>query len=158
MPPRNAQGDSGMPCPQQPVSRRAFLQYLLKSRAFALLGAALYPVARYLYPPRGVETSVSSVTAAKAGELAVNSAKIFRFGNKPGILVRTPQDQLKAFSAVCTHLNCTVQYKNEDSLIWCACHNGKYDLNGQVISGPPPRPLESYQVNVRGDDIIVSKA
>jgi len=139
------------------MTRRNFLQALLKGGALALLGAAFYPVVRYLSPPKGTEASVSSVVAAKAGELAANAAKIFRFGNRPGILINTPQSELKAFSAVCTHLNCTVQYDSSDSIIWCACHNGKYDLNGQVISGPPPRPLEAFQVNVRGDDIIVSK-
>jgi len=123
----------------------------------ALLGAALYPVARYLYPPRGMEASVSSAVAAKVGELATNTAKIFRFGNRPGILVNTPRGELRAFSAVCTHLHCTVQYDQDDSLIWCACHNGKFDLNGQVISGPPPRPLEAYQVNISGEQIVVSK-
>ena len=144
-------------CPGQRVSRWVFLQGLLKGGVLALFGAAVYPIARYLYPPRGGEPSVSSAVAAKAGELAVNTAKIFRFGNRPGMLIHTPQGQLKAFSAVCTHLNCTVQYDDEASVIWCACHNGKYDLNGQVISGPPPRPLEAYQVNVRGDEVVVSK-
>ena len=145
-------------CPAQPISRRAFLQSLLQGGVLALLGAALYPIARYLSPPRGAESSVSSVVAAKAGELLSNTAKIFRFGNRPGLLINTPQGELKAFSAVCTHLNCTVQYDDAASVIWCACHNGKFDLNGQVISGPPPRPLEAYQVNVRGDDVVVSKA
>jgi len=99
-----------------------------------------------------------SVVAAKVGELGTNAAKIFRFGNRPGILVHTPFGELKAFSAVCTHLNCTVQYDEGASVIWCACHNGKFDLNGQVISGSPPRALDAYQVNVRGDDIVVSKS
>ena len=144
-------------CPGQRVSRRAFLQGLLKGGVLALFGATVYPIVRYLAPPSGGESSVSSVVAAKAGELAANTAKIFRFGNRPGMLINTPQGQLKAFSAVCTHLNCTVQYDDEASVIWCACHNGKYDLNGQVISGPPPRPLEAYQVNVRGDEVVVSK-
>ena len=144
-------------CPEARVSRRQFLQWLLRSGSAALLGAALYPIARYLWPPRGTEASVSSVVAAKVGDVATNAAKIFRFGNRPGILVHTPQGDLKAFSAVCTHLNCTVQYDDQASVIWCACHNGKFDLNGQVISGPPPRPLEAYQVNVRGDEIVVSK-
>ena len=144
-------------CPRQVLSRRAFLQCLLKGGFLALLGAAFYPIVRYLYPPAGSESSVSSVMAAKVGDLAANAAKIFRFGNRPGILINTPQGELKAFSAVCTHLNCTVQYDRESSIIWCACHNGKFDLNGQVISGPPPRPLEPYQVNVRGEEIVVSK-
>src|SRR3989338_3200569 len=145
-------------CPRQRISRREFLRYLLKSGGLAFLGAAVYPIARYLYPPRGVESSVSTVVAGTVGELAVNTAKIFRFGSRPGLLINTPQGELKAFSAVCTHLNCTVQYDPQVSVIWCACHNGKFALNGRVISGPPPRPLEPYQVNVRGDDIVVSKA
>ena len=55
-------------------------------------------------------------------------------------------------------LNAPVQYHQHDEVIWCPCHNGKFDLNGQVISGPPPRPLESYQVNLRGEEIVVSKS
>ncbi len=43
-------------------------------------------------------------------------------------------------------------------MIWCACHNGRYDLTGKNVSGPPPRPLEEFHVNVRGDEIIVSRA
>ena len=144
-------------CPRALMSRRAFLQNLLKGGVLALVGSALYPILRYLYPPRGAEASVTNAVAAKAGELAENTAKIFRFGNRPGLLIHAPGGEIKAFSAVCTHLNCTVQYDSESSIITCACHNGKFDLNGQVISGPPPRPLESYQVNVRGDEILVSK-
>ena len=147
-----------MMCPGQPVTRRAFLHRLLNGGALALLGAALYPIARYLIPPRTSESDVSSAVAATVGEVASNTAKIFRFGNRPGILVHTPQGQLKAFSAICTHLGCTVQYDTGAGVIWCACHNGKFDLNGQVISGPPPKPLEPYQVNVQGAEIIVSKS
>ena len=147
-----------MMCPRALMSRRNFLRFVLKGGILALGAATLYPLLRYLYPPERAESSVSSVAAAKVGELATNTAKIFRFGNRPGILVNTPYGDLRAFSAVCTHLNCTVQYDRDDSIIWCACHNGKYDLNGQVISGPPPRPLEAYHVNIRGDEVIVSKS
>jgi Rieske Fe-S protein len=90
-------------------------------------------------------------------ELKPNSGKIFQFGTKPGILVKTAAGDVRAFSATCTHLDCTVQYREDTQQIWCACHNGHYDLNGKNIGGPPPRPLEQYVVNLRGDEIVVSK-
>ena len=104
-----------------------------------------------------MEEAATSASAAKVGELAPNSGKIFRFGQKPARLINTPKGELKAFSAVCTHLNCTVQYEKDSSIIWCACHNGKFDLNGRVISGPPPRALEEYSVSVRGEEVIVAR-
>jgi len=105
------------------------------------------------------EAPTRSVTLAiKAADVKANSGQIFRFGSQPGILIRTPGGELKAFSAICTHLACTVEYRPDLSEIWCACHNGHYDLNGKNIAGPPPRPLEEYTVNLRGGQIVVSKA
>jgi Rieske Fe-S protein len=100
--------------------------------------------------------SVSSVLAGKITDLQPNQGKIFRFGDKPAILVRTPEGEFRAFIAVCTHLECTVQYREDMKLIWCACHNGRYNLNGINIAGPPPRPLIPLSVNVSGNDIHVS--
>ena len=118
----------------------------------------LYPVTRYIIPPEAGESSASSVSLPFGpDEIARNSAKPFRFGNVPGILVRTESGELRAFSAVCTHLQCTVQYREDISHIWCACHNGHFDLTGRNIQGPPPRPLDAFEVNVRGDEIVVSK-
>ena len=65
--------------------------------------------------------------------------------------------ELRAFSAVCTHLDCTVQYKADTSQIWCACHNGFYDMTGKNVAGPPPKPLETYSARILGDKVIVSK-
>jgi Rieske Fe-S protein len=89
--------------------------------------------------------------------LKPNASLIFKFGTRPGILVRTPEGELRAFSAICTHLNCTVQYREDLGHIWCACHGGEFDLSGINVAGPPPRPLEQYAVNLSGDDVIVSK-
>jgi Rieske Fe-S protein len=50
-----------------------------------------------------------------------------------------------------------VQYRDDTHQVWCACHNGIYDLGGRNVSGPPPRPLETYDVHVRGDEIIVER-
>jgi Rieske Fe-S protein len=142
---------------EQPTTRRNLLNYLLGTGALASLGAILYPITRFMIPPRIVESTASSVVAATVAELKPNEGKIFKFGSKPGLLIQTPAGEYRAFSAVCTHLDCTVQYRSEEKLIWCACHNGRYDLTGKNISGPPPRPLEEFKVNVRGEEIVVSR-
>ena len=139
------------------TTRRSLLNSLLGTSTCATLGAILYPILRFMVPPKIVESSASSVVAAKVSELKPNVGKIFKFGVKPGLLVQTPAGEYRAFEAICTHLDCTVQYQSEEKLIWCACHNGRYDLTGKNVSGPPPRPLEEYRVNVRGDEIIVSR-
>jgi cytochrome b6-f complex iron-sulfur subunit len=138
--------------------RRNFLDYLLGTSALATLGAIIYPILRFMSPPQIIESTESSVVAAKLSELPPNTGKIFKFGNKPGILVRSASGEFKAFSAVCTHLDCIVQYRPDTKQIWCACHNGQYNLNGKNIGGPPPRPLEEFKVNTRGDDVVVSRA
>ncbi|HYB73471.1 MAG TPA: Rieske (2Fe-2S) protein [Candidatus Sulfotelmatobacter sp.] len=137
--------------------RRGFIEVLLGGGLLGLLGAMLYSVGRFVIPPKVADAGLSSVVAGKVKDFGSNSGKIFRFGNRPGILVRTPSGDFRAFSAVCTHLNCTVQYRSDLEKIWCACHNGTFDLYGKNVSGPPPRPLDAFDTAVRGDDIIVSR-
>ena len=138
--------------------RRRFLNWFLGTTAGAFLVSVTYPLSRYLIPPEVEESTAHTATLAlKPQEVKPNSGQIFRFGSQPAILLRTANDELKAFSATCTHLACIVQYRSDISHIWCACHNGHYDLNGKNIEGPPPKPLEEYAVNVRGEQIVVSK-
>ena len=140
-------------------TRRGFINWFLGTSAGAFLASVLYPVSRYLVPPPVAESTAGTVTLAiKPDDVKPNTGQIFKFGNRPAILVRAPSGELRAFSAVCTHLNCTVQYRPDLSHIWCACHNGHFDLNGKNIAGPPPRPLESFAVNARGNQIVVSKS
>ena len=141
------------------MTRRSFLDWFLATSVGALLVSVCYPVARYLVPPKVEESTSRTVTLSiKPEGVKPNSGQIFRFGSQPGILVRTTAGDLRAFSAVCTHLACIVQYRPDLEHIWCACHNGHFDLNGKNIGGPPPRPLEKYEVNVRADRVVVSKA
>jgi Rieske Fe-S protein len=140
------------------ITRRQIIDGVLKTGFVSTLAAIIYPVWRYLIPPASGEPATQSVVAAQSSQVKANSGLVFKFGSKPGLLIRTPDGELRAFSAVCTHLDCTVQYKSDTSQIWCACHNGFYDLHGNVVSGPPPRPLESLTVNQRGDEVVVSRA
>jgi len=115
-------------------------------------------VLRYLVPPLSSEPSLSEVELdVKASEILPNSGRIVPFSGKPALVFRSASGELKALSATCTHLACTVQYRPERADIWCACHNGVYDANGVNISGPPPRPLTKLEVNVRGEKIVVRR-
>jgi Rieske Fe-S protein len=124
---------------------------------FASVVSFLYPVLKYLVPPPVPDLGQDEVVAAKVGDLKPNGSKVFRFGSRPALLLLTPEGEYHAVSAVCTHLGCTVQYRNDLHAVWCACHNGTYGLDGRNVSGPPPRPLEKFQVNIRSNEIIVSR-
>jgi cytochrome b6-f complex iron-sulfur subunit len=137
--------------------RRDFLGAILTGGVVAFIAAIVYPIIEYLIPPKQPEVEVTSVDAGKLSEIAQDSGRIVKFGSQPVLLIRTANNELRAFSAVCTHLGCTVQYRSDLGVIWCACHNGKYDLNGRNISGPPPRPLDEYRVTVQSGDVIISK-
>jgi cytochrome b6-f complex iron-sulfur subunit len=136
-------------------SGRRWVNLLLGTGVVATIAAFVYPAIRYVIPPPISESSNLSVVAAKVGQLKDNSGKVFKFGSEPAILIHTPGGQYRAFTAVCTHLGCTVQYRSDLHEIWCPCHNGTYDLQGRNVSGPPPRPLAEYQVHIQGEDIVV---
>lgn len=137
--------------------RRRMIEVLLGGGLFASFVSFVYPVIRYLIPPRVADLGGDEVVAAKVGDMKPNGSRIFRFGTRPALLLMTAEGEYRALSAVCTHLSCTVQYRSDLRQIWCACHNGLYDLAGRNVSGPPPRPLEVFQVHVRGDEIVVSR-
>jgi nitrite reductase/ring-hydroxylating ferredoxin subunit len=141
----------------KPFPRRKLLDGFLWSSISALAASVLYPVVRYLSPPRIPESTGARVLAGKVSELAQEGWKIFPFGSSPGILIEIGPGEFRAFSATCTHLECTVQFEKTSRRIWCACHNGYYDLNGKNVAGPPPRPLTPYAVQVVGDDIFVER-
>lgn len=145
---------------QEPADsgKRDFLKYILSGSLIAWAGAVIFPIVAFLKPPKEAEVVVTSVKAGKLSEMEKDSGRIVKFGSKPVILLRTAEGNLRAFSATCTHLDCTVQFRKDMGMIWCACHNGRYDLNGRNVAGPPPRPLDEFRVVVQGDDVFVSKA
>jgi cytochrome b6-f complex iron-sulfur subunit len=143
--------------PHEVEARRRWINLLLGGGVLASIASFIYPAIRYIIPPPVSESTNRSVAAAKVGELKNNSAKVFKFGSEPAILIRTSDGQYRAFTAVCTHLSCTVQYRADLHEIWCPCHNGLYDTAGRNVSGPPPRPLAAYEAHIQGDDVIVTR-
>ena len=139
------------------MNRKKFIDVVLGGSLLAWLGSVFYPIFAYLTPPEIPETNVDSVKAGSVTDFAPNSSTILKFGRIPVILIRKEDGEFRAFTATCTHLDCIVNYSPDSRLIVCACHNGKYDLRGENVSGPPPKPLQAFDVNVIQDEIIVSK-
>jgi Rieske Fe-S protein len=146
--------------------RRNFLNWFLGTSVGGLMVAVFYPVLRFVSPPDVPEAATNQVEAGATNdpELVENGFKIVRFGVEPVILVRLSSTEFRAFAGTCTHLDCVVEYHKDHERIWCNCHNGEYDLNGRNVAGPPPKPLEPYEVHLvsHGSDrpatIVVSRA
>jgi Rieske Fe-S protein len=151
-PPHSVAGE-----PADSSKRRDVLSWILGAWGAGVLGAVLYPIVRFLVPPDVPEAASLTVSAGKASDLKPNTGRLVPFGSEPALVVRLANGELRGFSAVCTHLSCTVQYRPDLQEIWCACHNGHYDLNGRNVAGPPPRPLRVYDVTVNGDDLVISR-
>lgn len=144
--------------------RRRFLNWFLGTSFGALAVSVLYPIGRFISPPRIAEPGTAQVDAGTTGDpdFRDKAFKIVRFGADPVIIVRAADDDYRAFAATCTHLDCIVGYQKEHSRLWCNCHGGAYDLTGRNIAGPPPRPLTPYKVNLVAKNdgtsaIVVSK-
>jgi cytochrome b6-f complex iron-sulfur subunit len=87
-------------------------------------------------------------------DIPVGTSKTVRFGRFPALVINTPNG-LRAFSAVCTHFACLVKWDAASAQIGCPCHDGFFDTEGQVISGPPPLPLDALKVEVIDGQVYV---
>jgi cytochrome b6-f complex iron-sulfur subunit len=150
--PRSQTGDAN-----QPVGRRTFIQALVGFSVVATLAGVLTPIIGYLWPPaRRSATKGERVAVGDERDLPISQGKIVSAGDKPIIVVHTAQGGIKAFSAICTHLGCIVNWQQSRGFIQCPCHDGRFNpVTGAVISGPPPRPLSPVPVNIEGGKIYV---
>jgi len=141
------------------MSRRRLITSLLGFSIVATLGGVLTPIVGYLWPPKRVLSGAGErVEVGKAVEFPVGQGKVVPVNDKPVIVVNTEQEGPKAFSAICTHLACIVEWDETRQFILCPCHDGRFSpLNGSVISGPPPAPLPELPLTVEGDAIYVSQ-
>jgi Rieske Fe-S protein len=146
----------------RPRSRRSILDLLLRVGVVGWLGSALYPVIRYLTPlPLSGPTGPVRLTPAEVAKLERQKFTIVPVGRSRVLVLEDSDGELHALDAKCTHEGCTVRYKAGDEIIWCACHNGRFDLRGRVLAGPPPRPLAQHAVqrdSEGGITVSVAKA
>ena len=137
------------------LSRRDFLK--ITNRILLALGgiAIIGPIVAYFFPSDLKEIPTDPVPVCPVEELPEDASKTIGFGRYPALVINTDQG-LRAYSAVCTHFACIVKFDPERNEIVCPCHEGYFNpYDGSVISGPPPTPLESLEVNVIDGEIFV---
>jgi cytochrome b6-f complex iron-sulfur subunit len=136
------------------VTRRTLLKGVIGILGAFGLGGLFYGVYRFLSPEAGggapMEISLS--------EIPSGGTQYFQYDGSPGILFRGEDGSFKAFSLICTHLACTVTWRPERNGFYCPCHDGFFDAEGKVLSGPPPAPLERWKVEVKGDKVVIGVA
>jgi cytochrome b6-f complex iron-sulfur subunit len=135
------------------VTRRQMIQVGIAALGASWLGILAQS---WLFPPVDGGAAIAPV-AFPLAELPVGGSKTFQYGPAPAIVIRTPES-IRAFSLICTHLGCTVEWQEGGRSFYCPCHDGRFDEFGEVTAGPPPVPLESLPVQVDGDRVIVGEA
>lgn len=138
------------------TNRRQFLQTLSKAflSLWAIGGAGA--LAAYLKAPeRNEASSERTIHIGMLEEMRIGEARMVRHGMTPFYVIRMDAEKVIAMSAVCTHVRCILNYDRERKGLVCPCHDGRFDLNGNVISGPPPKALPTYEVSVRAGEVFV---
>ena len=149
-----------------PTGRRQFLNWFLGTSAGAVCASIIYPVVRFVSPPHIPEATTNQAEAGPVNdpEFLEKGFKIIRFGSEPVVVVKISDKEFRAFEGTCSHLACIVEFQKDRQRIFCNCHSGVFDLNGRNVSGPPPKPLQAFNVNLvstgagKPETVIVSRA
>ncbi len=137
------------------VSRRGFLDYFIGGGLAALLAGMVAPIGAYLWPARKRGGTQDVVEAGQVEGWQVGLARPIQIGGHPILVVRSTESEFRAFSSVCSHLGCIVQWEVSSRTFKCPCHAGTFSGEGKVLSGPPPSALIAYETFVAGGKVNV---
>jgi Rieske Fe-S protein len=143
-------------------SRRDVLAWGLWAAIGVLAAATAWPVYELVSSRRGRKKALKYIGALPVEDMPeVGVMKVelnLRGGERPDtrlFIRRDAAGALTAYSATCTHLSCLINFNRVKGEFICPCHGGRYDIEGRVIAGPPPRPLTRLPVKVQGGKIAV---
>ena len=136
------------------VTRREFCNFLGLTSAALFVGAAGF-AGKAAFDARESE-SLAPTSINGAELLAPNSSLNFNYPTErdSAILIRTADGSYRAYGQKCTHLSCPVYYSRDHHRLECPCHEGAFDVaTGNVLYGPPPRPLDVIQLEMRDGQV-----
>ena len=137
------------------VSRRDFAKLLAVVSGGMVLGNGII-ASKALLSDEEESTAPQKICTTEEIPMGGTKSFVFKGEKVPYILIHTEENEFYAYEQKCTHLSCAVYYKPGTLKIECPCHNGWFDVKtGNVIQGPPPRPLKKLLVTIKGKDIFV---
>lgn len=140
-------------------TRRKALKWLLAFSVISTVTGIVAPIIAYLIPS-SKESSIygGPTVVGQVEDFPPGTGKVVSVDDKPVIVVNTKAGGIQAFSAICTHLGCIVFWDKAKNVIHSPCHDGLFNpVTGNVIAGPPPRPLPLYEVGVKDGQVYVGK-
>ena len=140
---------------KSPPSRKQFLLSGIAAIGGIIIFGLLFVRDSLLFlAPGRRKKGMTKYLVAKEGEIPIGKAKQITIANKPVFIIRLPEGY-KVFSGVCTHLGCIVKWRERENNFYCPCHKGTYDKDGTVLSGPPPRPLDEFKVELDNSLVFI---
>ena len=139
------------------VSRREFTKFLCLVSGGMAIGSGWVAVKDRLFPPHRIQ---GEAFVCKTSDIPAGGTRPFTVpGSKtPYILIHLPDGNWRAYEQKRTHLSCSVFYQPQLDRMQCPCHNGWFDARtGNVLQGPPPRPLPHLEVVIKGEAVHVAE-
>jgi menaquinol-cytochrome c reductase iron-sulfur subunit len=150
------------------LNRRQFVKVVLVSVGTLITAAVGLPAVAYVvYPATKTQAADSWIPLGPLAEYPIGQPTLFNFSRTTvngwektvntygAYVVRYSETAYKVFSNVCTHLSCRVNWRDDESDFHCPCHDGVFNLDGKVVSGPPPRPLDEYETKVEDGNLFI---
>ncbi len=156
--------------PETGLSRRGFVAGVVGILGGVIAAIVGLPAIGYLLSPglKGVGSSKEEwVPLGLVEDLVIGEPRLFSFTRTSQVgwertaksygvyVLHNSDDSYAVFSNVCTHLSCRVSYKQDLGEYVCPCHDGRFGKDGSIISGPQPRPLDSFDYKVEDGTLLI---
>jgi cytochrome b6-f complex iron-sulfur subunit len=137
------------------ISRRKLLIYAWIGAAAVVIGELIVGTFAFLWPRKTQGKGEKLFIAGKVNDFKVGEVVYFR---KEKTFILRLEGGFMAFSAICPHLSCMVNWNETLKKFECPCHGAKFDRNGEVLKGPPPRPLDLYKLLIVEEKLVIDTA
>lgn len=151
------------------INRRDFMKITIAGIGGVIAAAIGIPAIAYIVGPALKEKTADWIKLGAVNKVELNTPTLFKttVQTQTGwvsseeefsgyVMTENGQDFI-VMSNVCTHLGCRVRWIPDKEGFYCPCHNGVFAKDGTVVSGPPPRPLDRFEVKIEDGILYVQR-